>query len=79
MDSIDPLLLAFLGAAIFCKVVQLLEDCFLFVQVGGKLTESLSVVDPWFLVRGNDSVDKRLMDLLGPSDDDGVDGRGSVD
>ena len=52
MDIIDPLLLAFLGSAIFCEVVQFLEDFRLFVDVGGKLTESLSVVDLWFLVRG---------------------------
>ena len=52
MDIIDPLLLDFLRASIFCEVVQLLEDCRLFVHVGGKLTESLSVVDLWFLVGG---------------------------
>ena len=76
VDSIEPLLLNFLGAAIFCMVVQFLEDGRLFVHVGGKLTESLSVVDLWFLVGGDDGVDKRLMDLLGPSNDDGVDGWG---
>ena len=79
MGIIDPLLLALLGAAIFCEVVQLLEDCRLFVHVGGNLTESLSVVDLWLLVGGNDGVDILLMDLLGPSDDDGADGRGSVE
>ena len=79
MDSIDPLLLAFLGAAVFCEVVQLLEDCRLFVHVGGELTDIRSVVDLWFLVRGDGSVDKRLVDLLGHSDYDGVDGQGSVE
>ena len=79
MDSVDPLLLAFLGAMIFCMVVQFLEDFRLFVHVGGKLTDIRSVVDLWFLVRGGGSVDKRLVDLLGHSDDDGVDGRGSVE
>ena len=79
MDSIDPLLLDFFGAAIFCKVVQFLEDCRLFIHVGGELTQSLSVVDLWFLVGGNNGVDKRLVDLFGPSDDNGVDGWGSVE
>ena len=79
MDSIDPLLLAFLGDAVFCEVVQLLKDLRLFAHVGGNLNESLSVVDLWFSVRGNDGVDKSLVDLLGPSDGDGVDGRGSAE
>ena len=57
----------------------MLEDFRLFFHVGGKFTESLSIVDLWFLVGGNDGVDKRLVDLLRPSDDDGVDGRGSVE
>ena len=50
-----------------------------FGHVGGKLTDSLSVVDLYFLVRGNGSVDKRLVGLLGPIDDDGFDGWGSVE
>ena len=45
----------------------------MFVHVGGELTESLIFVYLWFLVGGNDGVDKRLVDLLGPSNDDGVD------
>ena len=56
-DSVDPIILAFLGAAIFYKVVKLLEDCHLLAHVGGELTKSLSVVDLWFFVGGNDSMD----------------------
>ena len=56
MDIVDPLLLAFLGAAIFCKVVYLLEDCRSFAHVGGELTESLSVVELWFFAGWDDGV-----------------------
>ena len=38
------------------------------------MTESLSFVYLWFLVIGKESVDKRLVDLFGTSDDDGVNG-----
>ena len=48
-------------------------------HVGGKLTDSLSVVDLWFFVRWDDGVNKHLVDLLRPSDDDRVDGKGSVE
>ena len=50
----------------------------MFAHVGGKLTESLSVVDLWFFVGWYDGVDKRLVGLLRPSDDDRFDGWGSV-
>ena len=50
----------------------------MFAYVGGKLTESLSVVDLWFFVGWDDGVDKRLVDLLRHSNDDRVDGWESV-
>ena len=51
----------------------------MFAHVGGELTESLSVVDLWFLVGGNNGVSKRLVDVFRPSNDDGVNGWGSVE
>ena len=51
----------------------------MFAHVGGKLTESLSVVDLWLFFRWYDGVDKRLVDLLRPSGDDRVDGWVIVD
>ena len=46
----------------------------MFAHIGGKLTVSLSVVDLWFFVGWDNGVDKRLVDLLRPSNDDGFDG-----
>ena len=51
----------------------------MFAHIGGELTDSLSVVDLWFFVGWDDGADKRLVDLPRTSDDDGVDGWGSVD
>ena len=51
----------------------------MFAHVGVELTESLSVVDLWFFVGWDDGVDKRLVDILRPSNDDGADGWGSVE
>ena len=51
----------------------------MFAHVGGKLTESLSVVDIWVFVGWDDGVDKRLVDLLRPSDNYGVNGWGSIE
>ena len=56
-----------------------MEDHRLFAHVGDELTESLSVFDLWFFVRWDDGVDKLPVDILRPSDDDGVDGWGSVE
>ena len=51
----------------------------MFTHGGVELTESLSVVDLWFFVGWDDGVDKGLVDLLRPSDDDRVHGWGSVE
>ena len=51
----------------------------MFAHGVGELTESLSVVELWLFVGWYNGVDKRLVDLLRPSDDDRVDGWGSVE